>query len=125
MPNPTKPTINLTREERIDQSPKEEHDDLAVNNTMRLLGFTWDDERQWWFNQDNVWLYQGAARNLVQSIDTYTQAKEREARIEGRILENKFYRHGLFNQDLSQPPYVDLPMFRRHTDELEVEKENL
>jgi hypothetical protein len=43
------------------------------------------------------------------------------AKLEGRIVENKFWRHGLFNQDLSQPPYVNLEMFRRRTDELEAQ----
>jgi hypothetical protein len=44
--------------------------------------------------------------------------RETAAKITGRISENKFWIDGLFNQDLSQPPFVNIGTFQRRLAEL-------
>lgn len=73
MPNPTKPTTNLTREELLklisDQIVSPNVKSEISTSDIRVMGIS------------STGLHDRAI-SIMQLFDTYTQAKEREARIE-------------------------------------------
>lgn len=78
MPNPTKPTTNLTREELEMQF-------IELFSGVSSYGYSWSKKvsMQEFIKMldDGAIDHQEAAHKAMQLIDTYTQAKEREARI--------------------------------------------
>jgi hypothetical protein len=73
MPNPTKPTINLTREELRQAIRKDFHELLVKEFTA-----DWKIQRLLHDLELDVMDF----GNTMQLFDTYTQAKEREARMD-------------------------------------------
>ncbi|MHD0307376.1 hypothetical protein [Rhodococcus erythropolis] len=79
MTNPNKPTTNLTREELEMQF-------IELFSGVSAYGYSWSKkvtiEEYIKMLHDGAIDHQEAAHKAMQLIDTYTQAKEREARIE-------------------------------------------
>lgn len=63
-------------EAQVKQDNEKKIDDFVVNQFMVSIGFIWDGERQWWYNEDNVHMYQRAAANMFNKISLYLQARE-------------------------------------------------
>ncbi|MCZ4544942.1 hypothetical protein BS618_07610 [Rhodococcus erythropolis] len=76
MPNPTKPTTNLTREELRQAIRKDFHELLVKEFTA-----DWKIQRLLHDLELDVMDFD----NTMQLFDTYTQAKEREARMDEQI----------------------------------------
>lgn len=68
-------TAKIPQEElqQLNVSPT---DEFAVNRYMQLIGFKWDDTREWWYNDDNVTMYQKAATHLYQRIEAEATRRE-------------------------------------------------
>lgn len=109
MPNPTKPTTNLTREELERQVrdfyPSEEVDlrllfEGAKRNAVALFKENHGD--------GDTAIYQFIS-DVIPLINTYTQAKEREARIdEAKIYRKSYPKRNTRTNDLSRMTRGDL-----------------
>lgn len=79
MPSPTKPTTNLTREELEMQF-------IELFSGVSSYGYSWSKKvsMQEFIKMldDGAIDHQEAAHKAMKLIDTYTQAKEREARLD-------------------------------------------